>query len=326
MMLEPSAEDIAWACQSLQARGAYPEAIARGLSDNDPDSLRAAFAQRLEAGRREGLREIIDRLRGKSGFAIWALMQSSRLHRESDAFAAALADIDEVMQNFPQRVDAHLWHARARCLIRLGRDAQAEATLREANARFPDHPMLLASLAGELARKGDTDEALAILSDLTARWPDPSLDVFANLSRALRAAGRREEGLAALDEIGRRFPDERRTAPLLAEAAEERGQWKRALEIWDAYASRFDASLDPMVAVGRARALFRLNRIDEATQTSGGCAHARARLHVGFARTRGDHDRTRRDRARARPAAEACAASWRHLAAGMVGGFGAHAP
>ena len=65
-----------------------------------------------------------------------------------------------------------------------------------------------------------------------------------------------------IEEGGRRFPGDRRIPGLLAQAAEERGEWARALAIWDAASA---AAPDPaQVAVGRARALFRLDRVDEA--------------------------------------------------------------
>jgi len=228
---EPTtAEDIARACDFLRARGPFPRALAQGLEANDPDRMRAAFAHLVDEDRLDGLRELVERFRNKRDFGVWARVQSSRLYQQGGEFAAALADIDDLMLNFPQRVAAHWWLNRARCLLGLKREDEAAAALREGLERFPDEMTLRVALAS-----------------------------------ALKAAGRREEAVAELDEIGRRYPDDRRTPPLLAQAAEERSQWARALEIWDSYGVRFDAAGEPQAAAGRARALFRLDRVDEAT-------------------------------------------------------------
>ena len=103
---------------------------------------------------------------------------------------------------------------------------------------------------------------MAALREGLERFPQ-ELALRVTLASALKV-GRREEALAELDEIGRRFPGDRRTPPLTVQAAEERSLWARALEIWDDYVVRFDAAGEPQAVVGRARALFRLDRVDEA--------------------------------------------------------------
>ena len=265
MTFEPiTPEDIAAACAQLRGIGGFPRAIVGGLEANDPDKMRAAVTLLIDAGRVEGLRPLVERFRNIREFAVWARMTSSRLHRVAGDNAAGLADLDDLMANFPQRAAAHWWIGKARCLEGLGRLDDAEAAVREGALRFPDVVLPQVYLANLLSRAKRTVEALQVWRDIHSRFPDKELDWFVGLANALKALNRREEAQSALEDAGRRFPDDRRTLPLLAQDAEERSQWGRALQLWDAQAARFGAG-DAQVEFGRARALHRLDRIDEAS-------------------------------------------------------------
>jgi predicted Zn-dependent protease len=263
MSLEPAtAEDIAAACDSLRPLGPFPAPIAHGLEGNDPDQMRAAATHLIDCGRTEGLAAIVERFRERSDFGVWARVTSARLHQVSGEFAEALADLDDLMQRFPRRAAAHWWVAKARCLQGLKREDEAETELRQAIARFPDSTLPRVFLANLLSRCQRPAEALEAWRELFARFPEPQLEWFVSLANALRALGRREEGLAALTEGAVRFPADPRSPPLLAEVAEERSQWAQALAIWNSHGSVDD----PKAATGRARALLRLGRVDEATE------------------------------------------------------------
>jgi tetratricopeptide (TPR) repeat protein len=262
MSLEPAtAQDIAAACASLRALGPFPPAIARGLAADDPDQMRAAATHLIEAGRAEGLRPLVERLRERSDFGVWARVTSARLHQAKGEFAQGVADLDDLMQRFPARAAAHWWIAKARCLQGLKRDDEAEAAVREAIERFPDSTLPRGFLANLLSRRQRPAEALEVWRAMFARFPAPELEWFVSLANALRALGRRDEGLAALEDGAARFPADRRSPPLLAEVAQERSQWALALAIWEDYGGD-----DEPAVIGRARALLRLGRIDEATQ------------------------------------------------------------
>ncbi len=267
MDLEPTrAEEIAAACAELRARGDFPAPIARGLEADDPDQMRAAVAHLIEAGRVEALRALVERFRNKRDFGVWARVTSSQLHRAAGDFVAALADIDDLMARFPARAGAHWWVAKARCLEGLARGEAAAAAAREGIVRFADIALPRIFLANLLSRLGRAEEALELWRDALARFPEPELNWFVGLSNALKAVGRREEALVALEDGARRFPANPAAPPLVAEVAEERHHWSRALEIWRDYAARFGAAAEPRAELGRARALFRLDRVDEAVE------------------------------------------------------------
>ena len=266
MTLEPTtSEEIAAACAELRALGGFAPAIASGLAANDPDKMRAAVTQLIDAERVAGLRPLIERFRNKRDFGVWARMTSSRLHRLTGDFAAGVADLDDLMRRFPQRAAPHWCVARARCLEGLGQVDDAVSAIREGASQFPDVALPPVFLANMLSRAKRPAEALQVWRDVHARFADKELDWFVGLANALKEVGRRDEAWGVLEQAARLFPDDRRTLPLLAQNAEERSQWGRALAFWDAYADRYGAGEEPKVELGRARALHRLDRIDEAT-------------------------------------------------------------
>ena len=225
--------------------------------------MRAAASHLIAAGRTENLRPLVERFRGKSDFGVWARMTSSNLHRAAGsmrprsptltiswpAFLTAPARIG----GSPRRV---AWKGSTAAKRLRRRSAKAPT----ASLMSPLPRVFLANLLSRLLRAG---EALEVWRDAHARYAEPELSWFAGLSNALRAVGRREEALRALEDGARRFPDDPGAPPMLAEVAEAREQWGRALEIWENYTERFEKA-DPRAVVGRARALFRLDRIDEA--------------------------------------------------------------
>ena len=268
--LEPTTpEDIAWACARLRSRAdapRFPSAIARGLEGNDPDQMRAAATFLIERGQTEGMRDLVERFRNKKDFGVWARATSSRLHQLSGEFAAGLADVEDLMARFPERAGAHWFVSQARCFTGLGRHDEAEAAIREAAKRFPDLALPRVFLANLLSRRRRYAQSLAIWRELIDSAASPEAEWLVSLAGVLKALGRRHEAIAALEEFAARYPGDRRTPPLLAQAAEDGGEWARALEIWSAYAQSFSASDEPQVQVGRARALFRLDRIEEAIE------------------------------------------------------------
>ncbi|MDE3177499.1 MAG: glycosyltransferase family 2 protein [Pseudomonadota bacterium] len=265
MTLEPiTPEIIAAACAQLLGSGDFPRAIADGLAANDPDKMRAAVSHLIDAGRVDGLRPLVERFRYVREFVVWARVTSSRLYRLAGDPAAALVDLDDLMANYPQRAAAHWWVGKAHCLEALGRVDEAETAAREGAQRFPDVVLPQAYLANLLSRSNRSVEALQVWRDIHSRFPDKEPGWYVGLANALKALGRRADAAAVLEDASRCFADDRRLPPLLAQDAEDRSQWGRALDLWDGYAARFDAAGETQVVFGRARALHRLDRIDEA--------------------------------------------------------------
>jgi len=89
-------------------------------------------------------------------------------HGRTDA-ARALAMLEPAVRRFPYYVGLRLSLADA--FRRLGRDAEAEETLREVIRRHPDHKGARIQLAWVQERRGNEDEALRLLESAAARDP-----------------------------------------------------------------------------------------------------------------------------------------------------------
>ena len=267
MDLEPTrAEEIAAACAELRGLGPFPPAIARGLDNNDPDQMRAAVTHLIGAARVDGLRALVERFWLKRDFGVWARVASSHLHRAAGEFAEGRDDIDDLIARFPARAAPHWWVAKARCVEGLGRGEEAVAAVLEGVARFPGTAMPQIFLANLLSRLKRKEEALQAWRDALSRFPEPELNWFVGLSNALKAVGRQEEAFATLEDGVPKFPDNPAGPPLLAAVAEDRHQWDRALALWQDFATRFAGAAEPQATLGSARALFRLDRVEEAVE------------------------------------------------------------
>jgi tetratricopeptide (TPR) repeat protein len=268
--LEPTKpEDIEWACARLRSPASaprFPAAIARGLEANDPDQMRAATNFLIERGQTEGVRELAECFRNKKDFGVWARVTSSRLHQISGEFTAGLADVDELFALFPERAGAHWWVAKSRCLVGLGRDEESEAAIREGSERFPDLALPRVVLANLLSRRMRYADSLVVWRDLLARFATPEPDWYTGLAGVLKALGRSAEAVDALETFAARFPDHPEATPLLAQSAEERGDWARAFDLWEERLRHCSPSEQPQLKVNQARVLFRLIRPDEAIE------------------------------------------------------------
>ena len=256
------------ACAELRERGPFPPAIAEGLAARDPDQMRAAVSHLMRAGRIENLRPLVERFRAKSDFGVWARVTSSMLHRAAGEFAAGAADIDDLMPRFPARAGAHWWVAKARCLEGLeprrrgggGGPRRRRALPRcRAAARLARQPAVAPERAGRSA--GGLARRHRPLRRARLSW-------FVGLSNALKAVGRRERGAGRVG--GRRpaFSGDRRTPPMLAR--NRRGARRNGRARWRSGTNSptLRRPDDPQAVVGRARALFRLDRIDEACRAA----------------------------------------------------------
>ena len=258
---------LAAACDALSARGTFPPTIGRGLAERRPDALRAAVMQEIDAGRREGLREWLERLADLDEFAAWARVQMARLHRSADEFAEALAAYDELFRRFPERATPHWSVGRGRCLVGLERYDEAETQAREAVAAFPRAQEPLAFLAQLLARLGRDPEALWVWRALHAEIAAPDLDAFLGLHAALKACGHTEEGKAVQARLLALSPDDPRALRALAGIAAEYGETAAARELWAALTAQRSESSRAEDWAALARAQHECGEVAEAQAT-----------------------------------------------------------
>jgi len=87
------------------------------------------------------------------------------------------------------------WAGLVESLLRLGRAAEAEACLREARERFPDHVELEVLAARSLIRRGRYEEAIAALSEIALARDDNAVAALGWTAVAELALGRRQRAV-----------------------------------------------------------------------------------------------------------------------------------
>ena len=163
----------------------------------------------IDVGRPSGVRAVIERFRATRDLGDFARLQSSRLHRLSGDFTSALADLDDLFAQFPERASVHWFAGRARCLEKLVRIEEAEASAREGATRFPKNQPIAALHAHLVASHAQPSEALAAWDEVLRRFAD-RLDgeIYVGRAQALLHLGRLDEAAAFLDDRLTQAPDD----------------------------------------------------------------------------------------------------------------------
>ena len=249
--------------------------------------MRAAVSHLIEAGRLEGLREIVERLPRQERFRrLGAGDERGAASRAAAISPPALPTSTISWRAFPP-APARIGGSRAPAAWRAwAATRRRRRRVREGIARFPGAAPPHAFLANLLSRAQRPHEALQVWRDAHARFPEPELPWFSRPGE--RADGDRARGTRRWARWRRRrgrFPDDRRTPALIAEVAEARAQWGARAGGWEAGAARFGA--DAQAEIGRARALFRLDRVEEALARLDALLAPRTRPRRRRARARG---------------------------------------
>ncbi len=105
------------------------------------------------------------------------------------------------------KADKTYYRARARQYRAVGRDAEAEADLRAANALDPTDLDILSSLALVLARQGKADAALHLLDSGLNSASDAYADYLAIKANVLVQSGQGDAAIAAIDDALSEHPD-----------------------------------------------------------------------------------------------------------------------
>ena len=196
----------------------------------------------------------------------WAAGLANVLARRGDPEAAVIAWRD-CLSRFADRVEPEWLIELARSERQLGRIAQAEAASRRCCEQFPKFAPGAAALAELLAKTNRPAEAAAAWRTVVRDFSEEAQPWwFAGLASSLRDAGSAEQAELASEEMARGFPKAAATLSTQAQAAAERQEWSRALDLWTECLELHAAAMTPDSLNGRANALFRLWRIEEALE------------------------------------------------------------
>jgi tetratricopeptide (TPR) repeat protein len=167
-------------------------------------------------------------------------------------------------ERFPALPDG--WHGGATVLRNQFQFAETEALLEQAMTQFPNAPQFALDhaqipVAPHFAHEKNWPEALRRLQRLQAAFPSFEAGFIVGI-RALKDSGQPEQAEALARSASERLPESYALAIQYAEAAEDRRDWKQAIERYSAVKSRF--SNQPGGDVGLARALAGEGRFSKA--------------------------------------------------------------
>jgi tetratricopeptide (TPR) repeat protein len=227
--------------------------------------LQEVGAVLFAAGHLDVAETVCNALLDKPGGGAWAASRLARIAARRDGPQAAAAAWRDCLDRFPDRIQPYwlteLAHAERHC----GREAAAEAVLRQCRERFPTFAPAAAQLAALLANSNKDEQAVAGWRDAFREFEVEAQPWwYLGAAAALRRLGRQQEGEAILDDLAERFPDAPEVLARRAQSAASREEWNRALECWAECIARHPVTARPEWFNGRAKALFRLWRVDEA--------------------------------------------------------------
>ena len=207
--------------------------------------------------------------------AMAALLQSPTLGRLRGAGMALLAGghLDDAASLFDALASVageHAWVHAGRAEVAMRREAWETAAAawrfcltRFANALSPDW---LTELARAERMLGHDEEAIAIWEQALLACPQHAAPGwYQSLAELCRGLGRTEQAEAAMDAMAATFPNTDAARTRVASLAARRHDWPAALLLWTKclQAAAPDA-VKPAWLAGRAQALFRLDRVEEA--------------------------------------------------------------
>lgn len=174
----------------------------------------------------------------------------------------------------------------------LGDDPGAVALYREALTHTPDDPAILEAMAEAHARMGETDSALFYarrVAQLAPDRPGPGLVV----ARLLVASGAVPEALGVLDDLQARFPDDevvlRTRADLLARTEQRtraRSAYRELVDRFGGSSDDLERLLDLETALGDLEAAVRLlERLERHRPGDAALLQRRAEILVQLGRT-----------------------------------------
>ncbi len=257
--------EIALAVLRAAPGGALPHDIVEALATPKLATLQSAGAALMAGGHFAAAAVLYAALRDWPGRHVWVHAGAARAAMARQDWQAATEAWRFCLDTFPEQVVPGWLAELARAEMRLGQDAEAEALLRLCRERFPDYVPAASALANLLHRTGRYEMAIETWAGMLRDFPDQAVPAWQTGTAAcLRALGRTVEAETVLDEMAARFPGSAAALARLANAAAAREDWGEALRRWTECVETHAQALQPAWLNGRALALMRLNRLDEA--------------------------------------------------------------
>lgn len=245
--------------------GSISPMAAQALSAPTRSALHEVALTLLAGGHLDAAERVFRALLDRLDFGERAAVGLARVAAQRGDPAAAAAAWQSCLSGFPER-SRPLWYLElARAQRQLERNEEAEECLRQCIRRFPAFAPATVQLAVLLTTLGRPEEAVILWRDLIQNSSDGVKSSWiSGFANALRSAGQDEHEDVLLAQLAERFPKEPATLAFRARQAARREDWEGALALWEQCASLQTGEATPEYLNGRAMALLRLWRADEA--------------------------------------------------------------
>ena len=246
---------------------AVPAALREALRAPTPSALRELGALLIANGRNDLAVDFFRAMADREGSEPWARVGLARLaDKRGDAVGAA-THWRECLVQLGERIEPAWLVELARAEIKLGRMADAAASLAACVDRFPRFAPAVATQAELLGKTGRFDEAVGAWRAAFDRFAKSAQPWWFNSFAAAAQHSANIKGAAQIaDNIARRLPLEPAAYALRATVAGADEDWSGSLAMWGRCLELGAGEAQPAWLNGRAAALFRLWRVDEAVQ------------------------------------------------------------
>lgn len=245
--------------------GGIAPSIVESLTKPTPKVLHDAAAALLADGHLDAAEPVFCALLERLGFGVQAAIGLARIAAKRGNPHATSAAWRHCLNRFPSDAKPFWFLELARAERQLGNLVDAEASLRRCAEHFPKFAPATVNLASLLLTMGRPTESVDVWQTAIQEGSERAQPWWiVEYAAALRAAGRGEVPETVVEAVLRRFPNEPAALAIRARRAAGREDWAGALDFWTRCLDLQPVAPQPEWLNGRALALFRLWRAEEA--------------------------------------------------------------
>jgi len=241
--------------------------LADALHKPTSKTLRTIASDLLAAGHVDAVEALYRALADQQGIGAWPVVGLAEVVSKRGRPEQVVAAWTDCLRRYPEHAKPY-WFLEIARAERARKKPQAELSyLRQGSERFPRHvPLLLAQARASFAL-GLNEESIETTRNLIHNFSSEAKPGwFVILVSALRAAGRFDDEEKAIDELGARFPDDPTALACRAQRAVRLQAWSDACDLWTRCLEGKLEPAKPDWLNGRATALFRIWRVEEALE------------------------------------------------------------
>jgi tetratricopeptide (TPR) repeat protein len=263
-------EDLKRIADVIVARlpeGAIAQSVVQSLHAPTPKVLSEAASGLLAAGHLDLAETLYRAMANRPGVGLWPMFGLAQVASKRGDAEEMVAAWSECLRQYPDRSAPYWFFELARAERERKNQPAALEYLRQGIARFPEFAPLQLAFAQTLSVLGRHGESIEVSRAALRKFPlEAKSSWLLSFASALRAEGCFDEEEKVIEDIASRFPEDPAGLVYRAQHASRKEDWARAYDLWMACLERNSGPVKPDWLNGRAKALFRLWRSEEALE------------------------------------------------------------